>query len=786
MQEIYLLANAHIDPVWQWGLDEGIGVALATFRSAANLLERNENFVFNHNEAILYRWVKEYEPKLFERIRRLVAEGRWHIMGGFELQPDCVMPSGEAMVRQIQSGRIFFEREFGVCPTVAVSMDCFGHSRGMVQILKKCGYEGYIFLRCHAKTPENFRWIGLDGSEILAHRLAAPYGTPLGGALDRLLEFAKERDGCLNLFPWGVGNHGGGASQQDIDHLNAATTVKLRHSTPEDFYEQLRKHKDEFPTVEQSILPFNIGGYTSLVRIKKANRRLENALVRSEKMASIAEMSGLMEYPRAELNEAWRSLLFLEFHDVLPGTITEPVAERMLERAGHGLEIAKNLASRAFYRLSACESLPKQNEIPILVFNSHPYPVTRIVKCEYNLPDQNWGENDCTMATIRNGNCEIPAQMCKEDSTIPLDWRKRVAFEAELAPLSMNRFEVILHKGTVQKPNQNLELLGDALYARISDKTGLVEEFRYRGKPLTGNRLGEIMVYEDTADPWHMTSDKIGRDPKPLPMLEAPRVLSDGAVFKEVFVKFGIDGAEAEVVYTMPKHGGQLNISIRLNNILRCRMFRMRIPFMEKDAVCIGESMFGQELLFADGTENASQRYDILRGDEVSLGVVNDGIYGGCFREGCLEKTLLRSPVYCAHPVGDRTLIREDAMYSYAGMGQFENQFILMPVERNCEFEIARQAQIENEPPMAVSCFPPEDSDAQPVSVSLEGNVILSAMKRAEDGNGFVLRIYEPVGNAAYFHLKVGEHSLEDRLSPFQAQMYRLNEHGFSTCDFLA
>ena len=98
---LYLICNAHLDPVWLWEWEEGAGETLSTFRTAAQLCEEYDEFVFNHNEAVLYKWVEMYEPELFSRIQQLVKRRKWHILGGWYLQPDCNMPSGESFVRQI-------------------------------------------------------------------------------------------------------------------------------------------------------------------------------------------------------------------------------------------------------------------------------------------------------------------------------------------------------------------------------------------------------------------------------------------------------------------------------------------------------------------------------------------------------------------------------------------------------------------------------------------------------------------------------------------------------------
>lgn len=157
MKRMYLLCNAHIDPMWQWEWTEGVGAAISTFRVAAALCEQYDAFVFNHNESLLYQWIEEYEPALFEQIRELVQKGRWHIMGGWFVQPDCNIPHGESIVRQISVGRRYFSEKFGAAPTTAINFDPFGHSRGIVQIMAQSGYDSYIICRpvpspCRART----------------------------------------------------------------------------------------------------------------------------------------------------------------------------------------------------------------------------------------------------------------------------------------------------------------------------------------------------------------------------------------------------------------------------------------------------------------------------------------------------------------------------------------------------------------------------------------------------------------------------------------------------------
>jgi alpha-mannosidase len=214
-KKIHMICNAHLDPEWLWEWEEGAAAMLGTFRQAAEFCDEyeGEKFVFNHNEAILYRWVEEYEPELFVKIQRLVKEGKWHIMGGWYLQPDCNMTSGESFVRQIMLGRQYFKKKFGKVPTTAINFDPFGHTRGLVQILAKCGYDSYVFCRPlqHELKLDSmdFVWEGYDGSQVIAHRSHDMYFSLFGKArakVEEVIEHYWDHQDMMVL--WGVGNHG--------------------------------------------------------------------------------------------------------------------------------------------------------------------------------------------------------------------------------------------------------------------------------------------------------------------------------------------------------------------------------------------------------------------------------------------------------------------------------------------------------------------------------------------------------------------------------------------------
>ena len=313
---IHLLCNSHLDPAWQWTWQDGASEAISTFRTAADLCEEFDEFVFSHNESILYEWVEQFEPALFKRIQKLVRQGKWNIMGGWYIQPDCNMPSGESFVRQILIGKNYFNEKFGVDVKAGVNFDSFGHSRGLVQILAKSGYDYYLctrpndFRRYEEIDGDTFVWIGFDGSEILTRRDTASYATRInagGLTLERRLE-KMDRDNPDTLFLWGVGDHGGGASRKDLQDIRSIIREEkdfnIVHSTLEGWFNEVAKKKDALSRFAYDMNPTSPGCYTTMIRLKQKHRRLENEIYSLEKMASAAALQGLLEYPKAQIEEA--------------------------------------------------------------------------------------------------------------------------------------------------------------------------------------------------------------------------------------------------------------------------------------------------------------------------------------------------------------------------------------------------------------------------------------------------------------------------------------------------
>ena len=783
-KRLHLICNAHLDPVWQWEWEEGAAEALSTFRIAADFCEEYDSFVFCHNEALLYEWIEEYDKPLFEHIRALVKKGKWHIMGGWHLQPDCNMPSGEGFVRQILSGRKYFMEKFGVAPTVAVNLDPFGHSRGLVQILTKSGYDGYLFMRPgdgdrFIKLPANeFKWIGYDDSEVTAVRIHGGYNSGKGKAAEKIRSYADIcPDGDFFLCLWGIGNHGGGPSKKDLDDIEVLTAemakngTTLIQSTPELYIKEVNERRT-LPTYDKGLNPWSPGCYTSQVRIKQRYRCAENTFLMTESMASHASLEKLMDYPENELAEALYDILTVQFHDMLPGSSIQPAEEMGLRMLDHALEILSRVKARAFFALAAGQPKAEPDKIPIFAYNPYPYPIEGDFTAEFMLWDQNWNPEFLQPCVYDQAGKLLPSQCEKEYSTIPLEWRKRVVFHASLEPMKLNRFdcgfEAIPAKSVPTLKHNDTHFVFDAgkTHVEINRATGLVDVYAVDGKDYVNKNAFALEVFEDNYDPWYMENtswkNKVGAFALLTPEeaqifchtnapLDGVHVIESGDVRTVVEAVFGYHSSRAQVKYLLSETGS-LQIDVRIVWDEKQKLVKLNVPAAFDKTECIGEEAYGREVLRGGLEENVSHRYTALcqpTDGGAAFAVLNNGLYGSSFDDAAnaLKITLLRSPSYTAHPLPGRITMPQDRYMPYIEQGERDFSFAFVAGTREEVLDKAPRLSAHfNRRPMVLSFYPTGvgEKPQTPVLLKDNGIVTIEAFKKADCGDGYILRLFNP------------------------------------------
>ena len=755
MKEVHLICNAHIDPIWQWDWQEGVSAVLSTFQSAVNLAEQFD-YVFCHNEVAVYKYVEEYAPALFERIKELVSLGKWHIMGGWYLQPDCNMPSGESFTRQILEGKRYFKEKFGVEPTTAINFDPFGHSVGLVQIIKKCGQDSYIFMRPYPwemdLPSEQFIWRGLDGSEIKGARSQA-YNTPLGKSAAEIKARAELQNKDVICVLWGVGNHGGGPSAIDlaqIDELMKTSEDKYIHSTPEEFFAKIA------PTdvVDTSLRISMPGCYTSMGKIKKKHALLESEIALTEKMLTAALQCGaLKNYPEEKMHEIVEDLLNAEFHDVLPGTSVQCGEEAGLKLLDHGLLEVERLKTKAYFALSASEQPAKEGEYPILVFNPYLYPLKCNVECEFMLADQNWSELVSAVRIVNEAGENVLCQVIKEESNFTLDWRKRIIFEAELPPYQMSRYSVYIdYKIAKKKEERNSFVFDDGRkYVEIDKATGLLKRYAIDGVDYVKDAFLPVM-FDDNPDPWAMgiaQRKRVGFNEAPFALSETPsgvfaglksvQIIEDGEIYLGIEAFFEKDNTRARVGYKIYKNNDyvDVDVSVFLGDV--DKFVKLKIPVCVEGKL-FGQTAFGSEPLFMDARENVAHRFVAMDYGERSLAVMNTHTYGSHYENGALYLSLVRGITYCAHPILERPILPSDRFTKKVDQGENTFSFRLAVVETN---KLERVTQEFTQKPYALNIFPTKATMKKKVfSAALSDDTVsVVTIKKADGRDAIIFRL---------------------------------------------
>jgi alpha-mannosidase len=803
-RKCFLVCNAHLDPAWLWKWEEGLTEAISTFRVAADFCDEFSDFVFNHNEALLYEWVERNDPELFERIKDLVKKGRWHIAGGAYLQPDLIGTSGESLIRQFLYGQKYFTEKFNKRPTTAYNFDSFGHSAGMIQILTGCGYDSYIFCRPEKSQYElplgTFHWKHHSGAEIAARRSDDFYSTNL--------EIRKQIKKCITqechksennfMFLWGIGNHGGGPSHKEYADLKKLSNdwpdIDFIESTPDDFFKQIfATNKDrKFPVVQGSLKTVFEGCYTSMMRVKQAHRLCENLIDEVERFASIAWWINKINYPQKDLEVAWKDILFAEFHDILPGSGTPSVESDSLKMLGHCEDILRRKRAEIMISLLRNEPLAERNETPIFVFNPHPWPVTQEVCVECGL-DLLHPVDSVIPEVFKNGE-KIDIQTEKPENNIYIDWRPKISFIAHVPPMSYSRYDTFytvknkkeIIRWKTPKLSKDGIINAGSIKLKINFRTGLIDKLEVDNECIWQERSAAPLILRDKAHSWEthakwrrpiagfrlatrkeaaviMGSDVVNKN---LKVGKSPiNIIEDGSirmVVEAILVHKSSYIAQRYVIYKkrpvleidqdifMTEHDRMLKLSFSYNPCFK--------QIESEKCYSIDDETYAAE----NGTEQEFQHLLRLHDACGGFALLSHGVQGYSNYDGKLRISILRTPPYAAAPWGIKNASNCDR-FNKRFVPRHEQGFRTSRITFLFgELAAARASSVrtawEYKIPLSTFIyFPTKRLAAKKLVKSFASididNVILGALKRTEDEQGLIFRFWETAGRDTDFTL---------------------------------
>ncbi len=358
---IHCCGHAHIDMNWTWPLYETVATSHDTFTTVDRLMERYPGVTFAQSQISIYEMMERYCPELWERLRQRIREGRWHVTAGSWVEGDKNMASGESLGRHMLYSKRWLRDHMGLpVETVAIDWmpDTFGHPWTMPSILRQGGIRWYY--RCR---PEHGPWIcwweGPDGQRILVFRDKGWYNAEVEAETLTIhfTDYVGENGLHDMLWIYGVGDHGGGITMRHLEMIETLNSwpiyPQLVHSSPAAYFTIMEQEGAALPVHRGDWNTVFEGCYSSQSRIKRVNRRAETLLPEAEWLAWLGNTHLGLEYPRAQLEEAWRHLLFNQFHDILAGSSGHGALEEAEIRYQQIEAIAGSIKMRVLRQLSA-------------------------------------------------------------------------------------------------------------------------------------------------------------------------------------------------------------------------------------------------------------------------------------------------------------------------------------------------------------------------------------------------------------------------------------------------
>ncbi len=784
-----MIGNAHIDPVWLWNWQEGFHEVIASFRSALERLREYDEFLFVSSSAVFYQWVEEHDPQMFEEIRARVEEGRWEIVGGWWLQPDCNIPSGESFVRQALYGQRYFKEKFGVTARVGYNVDSFGHHGMMPQLLKKSGLDYYVFLRPgpHEKGLPGrlFRWMSDDGSMVLAFRIPFEYctwGKDLEIHIRRVAGELREPVNELMCF-YGVGNHGGGPTKENIESIERLNDEpdfpRLVFSTPNRYFAEVEKRGWDLPVVHDDLQHHASGCYAAHSGVKRWNRKAEQLLVSAEKWSAVAASLGLHSYPN-DLARAWKGVLFNQFHDILAGTSLESAYNDARDLYGEALAIGSRALNGATQALAWNIHIEQEEGTrPIVVFNPHAWEVSAVAELELSRVRE--GE-----VLLDEEGTPVPMQTVQSQATA--SGRSRLALAADLPPLGYRTYRLAARPDapdfsiafpTVQANDNVLE--NELLRLEFDPATGCLVSLRdvEHGLEVLAGPAAKPVVIEDRSDTW---GHNVFRFDKAVGVFAAKslKLVEHGPVRSVIRVRSEYEGSSLIQDFALRPDSRLIEVAVTLDWREKHKLLKLRFPVNVHFMRATFEIPYGHLERFANGEEEPGQSWLDLSGSSrdtgglYGLSLLNDGKHSFDVNVRDLGMTLARSPIYAHH---DPMKPDPEAFYSYLDQGIQKFRYALLPHAGGwSEAGTLKRAAELNQAPIALAAtFHAGNLPQRSSFLTLESDtVVASVLKQAEDGDALILRLYETSKNSARARVTLLGRSFEADFGPCDIKTFRV------------
>ena len=781
-QTLHIIGHSHIDAAWLWPWTDSSDVVLTTFRSALDRMNETPGFCYSHSSMSHYQWVQQSDPSMFEEIRSRIREGRWEVVGGWPVEPDCNIPSTESFARHCLYGKTYAAQHLGVDVTVGFNPDSFGHAAGLPTILKHAGYKYYVFLRPQeheGSYPRLFWWEGPDGSRVLTYRIYGSYDW-LADQLQNAAAHAFPEGSHDGAFFLGVGDHGGAVTKAQLKKISAAmesgSAPHLQWSTLGRFFASLEKTLPaaSIPVVRGDLQHHARGCYSACGEEKYQNRRAEHELFRTESVAVAATLGSSEDDPTAMLAGAWQRVLFNQFHDILAGTSLYSDYENARDGIGYSCQLA--LENRNLHLLQMAKKVDLRDvpEGAILAYNPLPWART----CRLEFPYATNATTERFAALKAQDGAVTPLQTRPSESMT--DFYPRLSASVDLPACGYKVFTI------EREAPASLPPVRPTAVAR--NTFGLTSLHAEDGTDLLAGPMA-LVVLEDKSDTWAHGIDafknEIGR-----PTFVSSEVVEQGPVLRLTRQTLTWQSSTIAVEVTEFAATNVVQLHFVIDWREHEQILKLEVPakltspnvFAKVPGAALARPATGNEEPYQDwvalqGTAAAAA------GAQYTLALANNSTYSYSCDGNRLRTILIRSAPYARHNPNKVDLGGTEA---WQDQGRQERTFWLLAGKGACTgLALDRHATALQTPAEYVldSRHPGTDPREQSFLDLTPDTVEVLAIKRAENHPGIILRVQERSGTPTTARLRSGPLALDEpfSLAPWQLKTLLLTPQHRST-----
>jgi alpha-mannosidase len=773
-REVHCVGHAHLDMAWLWPIADTWNAAERTFKSVLALQKDFPELTYTHSSPALFEWLEHNRPELFQQIQQKVAEGSWSIDAGLWIEPEFNIVSGEAIARHILYGQRYCQEKFGHISKIAWLPDSFGFCWQLPQLLTLGGIETFATLKLSWNDTTTFPhqlfwWQSPDGSRILSLMLP-----PIGSDIDpvKMSAYAhnwENSTGYLaSLWLPGMGDHGGGPTRDMLEKAqrwqNSPFFPQLSFTNPVRFIEKLsinalventfgnHSQDKELPTWQDELyLELHRGCYTTHADQKQHNRRCEDLLYQAEIFATVAQILVNRPYPRRTLETAWKTLLFNQFHDILPGTSIPEVFIEANQGWNEVYRTAQQVLEDSIRDIVASLSLSKPPHPlakPILIFNSLSWPRSSMINLQLSKIDlqkhSHW--------TVYSHD-QQPVICQTNSATEQEQIGHHLSFLANLPAVGYQYYWLCpsVAEHSASRTPSTYTLQNNFLTATIDPTTGhiasLIEKSTQRETfSAPGNQLQVFRDQGQYWDAWNIDPDYASQ-PLATPILTSIQWTATGPIRQQISVFYQLNQSTICQNYILEKDTPFLKIETSIDWQETQVLLKAHFPLTVSSPIVTYEIPFGAITRATHATtaaEKAKWEVSALRWADLSeetfgVSLLTDCKHGFDAGPSHLRLSLLKSPIW-PDPNADKGLHH----FTYAIYPHPQTWHSARTVHHARELNIAPIVH------WAERSTAQSNSDGSHSFLQLHNpNLILSTFKPAEDNSHeYILRCYEAYGES--------------------------------------